>query len=70
MSLRAVHHSSFVNGAFIDGDVLATLSIERLAPPAAPTLAQPQARELRHQIKFGEPSVAYLNGIEPHLPIR
>jgi len=43
---------AYLIGAFVHGDVLGALRGEWLALPAAPTPAQPQAREPRHQIKF------------------
>src|SRR5205085_10553869 len=57
-----LHNSS---GALIDRNMFGALGRERCAMPIAPTLAQTQARELCHQIKFGGPSVTNLHGVEP-----
>ena len=41
-----------------DGNVLAALARERLALPAAPALAEAEARHLGHEVELGRPDVA------------
>src|SRR5436190_3179108 len=44
--------------------MLAALAGERLPGPIAPAVAQPQPRELGHQVEFGRPHVAERDGPE------
>ncbi len=51
--------------ALVDRDVSAACRV-RAAPPVAPALAQPQTRELGHQVELAGPDVANLDGKELH----
>ena len=54
---RALRRESPHGVLLPDGDVLAAVTRERLAPPAAPALAQRHPGELRHQVELGRPHV-------------
>src|ERR671922_1446518 len=48
----------------IYGNVLSTGRCERLLEPSAPAMLQPKSGESSHQVQFGRPAIAKLDGVE------